>query len=144
MGATALRTRTVPLDHSARVAAFCGHPDSGSDLAALDRIGTVISFRRDPARCAGDAELPAACRWKGQVSEFALPGEFIALELADAYRSTAEAAVPAVREITAALAPQAEHVREGMCRSVSTCTNSRSGHRRRGSAAQRMVENRSY
>jgi CRP-like cAMP-binding protein len=105
MRATALRTHTAHVDHSAPGAAFCAHPDSGREIAALDRIGTVVSLRRDqalfhegdPARDLFKVVTGAvrSCRLltdgRRQISAFALPGDFIALELADTYGSTAEA-----------------------------------------------------
>jgi CRP/FNR family transcriptional regulator, nitrogen fixation regulation protein len=104
MRATALRTHTAQVDHSAPGAAFCAHPDSGREIAALDRIGTVVSLRRDQALFhEGDSARDLfkvvtgavrSCRLltdgRRQISAFAL-GDFIALELADTYGSTAEA-----------------------------------------------------
>ncbi len=77
----------------------------GGELAALDRIGAVVALRRDQALFReGDAArhcfkvLTGALRGcrlladgRRHIGEFLLPGDFIGLELDDAYRFTAEA-----------------------------------------------------
>ncbi len=79
--------------------------ESGGELAALDRIGTVVTLRRDQALFEeGDAArycfkvltgAVRSCRLlpdgRRHIGEFLLPGDFIGLELDDRYRFTAEA-----------------------------------------------------
>jgi CRP-like cAMP-binding protein len=79
--------------------------DAGGELSALDRVGTVITLRRDQALFEeGDAArycykvLTGALRscrllpdGRRHIGEFLLPGDFIGLELDDNYRCTAEA-----------------------------------------------------
>jgi CRP-like cAMP-binding protein len=80
-------------------------PTAAGDLAALDRIGTLVTLRRDQALFQeGDAArycykvltgAVRSCRLladgRRHIGEFLLPGDYIGLELDDNYRFTAEA-----------------------------------------------------
>jgi CRP-like cAMP-binding protein len=79
--------------------------DDGEDLAAVDRLGSVVSLRRDEVLFReGDAAVYCckvltgavrACRLlpdgRRSISDFFLPGDFIGLEAEGAYRFAAEA-----------------------------------------------------
>jgi CRP/FNR family transcriptional regulator, nitrogen fixation regulation protein len=94
----------LPSTASAPIAAFA-FTAAGDELAALDRIGTVVTLRRDQALFAeGDAArycykvltgAVRSCRLladgRRHIGEFLLPGDFIGLELDDVYRFAAEA-----------------------------------------------------
>ena len=81
----------------------------GDDLAAFDAIGTVVALRRDtalfregePARYCFKVLTGAvrSCKLladgRRHIGEFLLPGDFIAVEAADAYRFTLEAVTDA-------------------------------------------------
>jgi CRP-like cAMP-binding protein len=96
---------TALSDTAAAPIATFAWTDAGDDLAALDRIGTVVSLRRDQALFAeGDPArycykvltgAVRSCRLladgRRHIGEFLLPGDFIGLELDDVYRFTAEA-----------------------------------------------------
>lgn len=104
MHATALRTQTAGL--GAFSPALLATPASADDaLAALDAIGTAVSLSRDETLFReGDAArycfkvLTGAVRscklladGRRHIGDFLLPGDFVALEAADAYRFTVEA-----------------------------------------------------
>ena len=104
MLATAIRTEAAPNSHLA-ASAFATRPAGDGDLAALDRIGTVVSLRRDQALF-GEGD-PAqyfykvltgavrSCRvladGRRHIAEFLLPGDFVGIEAAGTHHSTAEA-----------------------------------------------------
>ncbi|HUC65975.1 MAG TPA: helix-turn-helix domain-containing protein [Stellaceae bacterium] len=104
MLATAIRTATAA-DNPAVASALATRPAGGGDLAALDRIGTVISLPRDQALFGeGDpadyfykvlAGAARSCRMladgRRHIAEFLLPGDFVGIEAAGTHHSTAEA-----------------------------------------------------
>jgi CRP/FNR family transcriptional regulator, anaerobic regulatory protein len=115
MLATVLRIETAsaaPLARGALTAAA-----KSGDLAMLDRIGSVISLRRDQALFRdGDAAKECykvltgavrSCRLlpdgRRHIGEFLLPGDFIGLERDETWRFTAEA----VNDATLMRYPQA-------------------------------------
>ncbi len=102
MLATVIRTRASPVS-SFSPAVLATLPRTGSDLADLDQIGTVVSVRRNQALFwEGDrgrywfkvlTGVLRSCRvlpdGRRHISGFTLPGDFVGLE--DLYRFTAEA-----------------------------------------------------
>jgi CRP-like cAMP-binding protein len=104
MLATAIRAEAAPNSHFA-ASAFATRPVGDGDLAALDRIGTVVSLRRDQALF-GEGD-PAqyfykvltgavrSCRvladGRRHIAEFLLPGDFVGIEAAGSHHSIAEA-----------------------------------------------------
>jgi CRP-like cAMP-binding protein len=104
MLATASRTQPATLERFApALLATCAR--AGDDIAAFDEIGTVVSLRRDETLFReGDAArycfkvltgAVRSCRLlhdgRRHIGEFLLPGDFIALEAAEAHRFTVEA-----------------------------------------------------
>jgi CRP-like cAMP-binding protein len=104
MLATAIRTE-ADATRSFAVSALADRPADDGDLAAIDRIGTVVSLRRDQALFReGD---PAQYFYKvltgmvrscllladgrRHITEFLLPGDFIGIEVAGTCHSAAEA-----------------------------------------------------
>lgn len=101
MLATVLRSPAASSSEPASIAPTQG----GGELAALDRVGGVVTLRRDqalfqegdPARYCFKVLTGAlrSCRLladgRRHIGEFLLPGDFIGLELDDSYRFTAEA-----------------------------------------------------
>jgi CRP-like cAMP-binding protein len=94
----------LPSTAAAPIASFAVM-EAGDELAALDRIGTVVTLRRDQALFAeGDpvrycykvlTGAVRSCRLladgRRHIGEFLLPGDFIGLELDEVYRFSAEA-----------------------------------------------------
>jgi CRP-like cAMP-binding protein len=104
MLATTSRTEAAR-GRSFAASALAARPTGDSGLAALDRIGTVVSFCReqalfgegDPAQYFYKVLTGAvrSCRLladgRRHIAEFLLPGDFIGIEAAGTHHSTAEA-----------------------------------------------------
>ena len=104
MLATAIRTEAAA-ENRFVASALATRPAGDGDLAALDRIGTVVSLRRDQALFGeGDparyfykvlAGAVRSCRLladgRRHIGEFLLPGDFVGIEAAGIFHSSVEA-----------------------------------------------------